>query len=297
MSSWIKWIVLTGAVPSQSQNEKQSLVKYESCIKNSVPLIRLNLKGKRPPIFGGSDGDCDPLHWALLWGSEQKRRVGAGKRRTLSLSSEVSRKEVHVHICVCAWAPIATQQKGQRKLQHFKCFRHPNSVCGGKYVNTLLIKRSGIANATARSRPGALLMEGLGHRRSRLEWRVPRGWERRADPWRTTSACRPLTMLTVMNGESCLCISTIIYSQTAERANASHQGRRHSLLFASHRHCQMQEAGGQENEASRCGGSRLWIDWNSLNIKRAGLNDKKNDILTKRHWKVWLTFYIFIYTL
>lgn len=135
-------------------------------------------------------------------------------------------------ICVCV-GPDRHATKGQRKLQRFKCFRHLNSVCGGKYVNTLLIKRSGIANATARSWPGALLMEGLGHRRSRLEWRVPRGWERRADPWRTTSACRPLTMLTVMNGESCLCISTIIYRQTAERANAGHQGTQ--TLFCSPR--------------------------------------------------------------
>lgn len=234
-----------------------------------MPLIRLDLKGKRPPSLGNSDRTV--IHFT--------GHFSEGQSRTEELSQE-SEGRCHCHrrwiekkcmcIFVCAWAPIATRQKGQRKLQHFKCFRHPNSVYGGKYVNTLLIKRSGIANATARSRPGALLMEGLGHRRSRLEWRVPRGWERRADPWRTTSACRPLTMLTVMNGESCLCISTIIYSQTAERANASHQGRRHSLLLASRRHCQMQEAGGQENEVSWCRGSQLWINWNSLNIKLAG---------------------------
>lgn len=246
--SWIKWTALTGAVkvPSQSQNEEQPLVKSDSCIKNSMPLIRLDLKGKRPPIFGEFRRDCDPLHWALLWGSDQNCRVVAGKRRTLSLSSEMSRKEVHVHICVCV-GPDRHATKRPEKITTLQVFPTPQQCLRRKYVNTLLIKRSGIANATARSRPGALLMEGLGHRRSRLEWRVPRGWERRADPWRTTSACRPLTMLTVMNGESCLCISTIIYSQTAERANASHQGHRHSLLFASHRHCQMQEAGGQEN--------------------------------------------------
>lgn len=153
LCNWTKQIALTGTIEvhSQPQNEDHSLVKSDSCIKNSVPLIRLDFKGKRASILGVFRWDCDPLHWALLRGSEPNRRVVAEKRRTLSLSSEVSRKEVHVCICVCTWAPIATRQKGQRKLQHFKCFRHHNSVFGRKYVNMLLIKRSGIANATARS--------------------------------------------------------------------------------------------------------------------------------------------------
>lgn len=173
-----------------------------------------------------------------------------------------------VRICVCV-GPDRHATKGQRKLQHLKCFWHLNSVCGRKYVNTLLIKRSGIANATARSWPGALLMEGLGHRRSRLEWRVPRGWERRADPWRTTSACRPLTMLTVMNGESCLCISTIIYRQTAERANTSHQGTQ--TLFCSPRVAPLSDVWGwqaYEVFLRRCLKEIwLWIYWRLSNKK------------------------------
>lgn len=53
-----------------------------------------------------------------------------------------------------------------------------------------------------------------------------------------------------MNGESCLCISTIIYTQTAEIANASHQGRTHSLHFSSpHRPAVKYEASSQEDGA------------------------------------------------
>ncbi len=173
-----------------------------------MPFIRLDLKGKRPPIFGAFRWDCDLLHRALLWGSEPNRRVVAEMRRTLSLSSEVSKKEVHL----CVRGPRLPRDKKARENYNNSSVSDTTTVSAAGNVNTLLIKRSGIANATVRSRPRALLMEGLGHWQSRLEWRVPRGWERRADPWWTTSACRPLTILTVMNGESCLCISTIIYS-------------------------------------------------------------------------------------
>lgn len=147
-------------------------------------------------------------------------------------------------------ALIATLDKRPKEFTTLQVFPTPQQLRRLKYVNTPLIKRSGIANATERLWPGALLMEGLGHQWSRLEWRVPRGWERRSDPWRTTSACRPLTTLTVMNGESCLCISTIIYTQTAEIAHASHQGRTHSLHFSSpHRPAVKYEASSQEDGA------------------------------------------------
>lgn len=89
-----------------------------------MPLIILDLKGKRPPIFRAFRWDCDPLHWALLRGSEPNRRVVAEKRRTLSLSSEVSRKEARVYLCVCV-GPDRHATKRPEKITTLQVFPTP----------------------------------------------------------------------------------------------------------------------------------------------------------------------------